>query len=162
MAEIGLPGEVVVTTPSVPPAPGERAIGFAKVGVPHLIVLVDDVATVDLPKRGRELRHDERLGPAGANVNFVAAGEDVWGMRTYERGVEAETLACGTGAIACAAYLAATGRAELPWRVRTASGSVLTVQGSRGDVVDGAAAVLTHVALAGEGRRVCRIVLAAE
>ena len=87
---------------------GERWIGYALAGVPHLVIRVNDSATVDVVTRGRPLRHDPSL-PHGANVNFVsrnAAGE--WRIRTYERGVEGETLACGTGAVATAILLAST------------------------------------------------------
>jgi len=161
-AEIGLGSVERVDAPDIPLRSGERAIGLATVGVPHLIVLVDAVDTVDLPNRGRELRHHPALGPAGANVNFVAQTAGGWAMRTFERGVEAETLACGTGAVASAAFLAATGRVELPWNVRTAAGSVLTVAGSAEPASQPPKAVLTDALLAGEGRLVFRAVLVSE
>jgi diaminopimelate epimerase len=108
-------------------APGEQRMGFADTGVPHLVVLVEDTASVDVVRRGRPLRLDPRLR-AGANVNFVApAGAGEFVMRTYERGVEAETLACGTGAVATAALLEAWGLAGRVIRLRTLSGRVLTV-----------------------------------
>jgi diaminopimelate epimerase len=92
-------------------APGERRVGFANSGVPHLVVEVEDVDGIEVNVRGRSLRGDATLGPEGANVNFVSAvGDGTWRMRTYERGVEAETLACGTGAVACAALLQRWGR----------------------------------------------------
>jgi diaminopimelate epimerase len=77
-------------------------------GVPHLVCWVADVSTVPAHALGRRLRRDRRLGPAGANVDFVqvvrsGAGRALLAMRTYERGVEAETQACGTGAVAAAA-----------------------------------------------------------
>ncbi len=105
--------------------PGETRIGFADTGVPHLVVLVADVATVDLPERGRELRHHPSLAN-GANVNFVSPIPGGWRMRTYERGVEGETQACGTGAVATAAVLVAWELAE-PGHVRilTSSGRTL-------------------------------------
>ncbi len=107
--------------------PGEHRIGFADAGVPHLVVLVDDTADIDVVGRGRTLRMDRRL-KAGANVNFVApAGPDGFIIRTYERGVEAETLACGTGAVASAALLEAWGLAGQVVRLRTKSGRILTV-----------------------------------
>jgi diaminopimelate epimerase len=87
-------------------APGEKRIGFALAGVPHLVVLCDDAAAVPLASRGAVLRRHPSLGEAGANANFVSrhdSGE--WRMRTFERGVEGETLACGTGAVATAALL---------------------------------------------------------
>jgi diaminopimelate epimerase len=86
--------------------PGEQRIGFVRVGVPHLVLTVDDLGRVDVLNRGRALRMHPALRD-GANVNFVAqAGKGRWAMRTYERGVEAETLACGSGSVAVAALLA--------------------------------------------------------
>lgn len=84
---------------------GEQRVGFTRVGVPHMVVVVSDLEAVPLVTRGRELRMHPSLR-SGANVNFVqqlAPGR--WAMRTYERGVEAETLACGSGAVAVARML---------------------------------------------------------
>lgn len=70
-------------------------------GVPHLVVEVDDVESIDVPSRGRVLRFDPALGAEGANVNFVQRMADgSLRIRTYERGVEDETFACGTGVTA--------------------------------------------------------------
>src|SRR6185437_10069646 len=81
-------------------AAGEERMGFCRPGVPHLVVRCSDVLPVDVISRGRELRRDPSLQPAGANIDFVSRREDgSWAIRTYERGVEGETLACGTGAI---------------------------------------------------------------
>jgi diaminopimelate epimerase len=113
---------------------GEERIGYARVGVPHLVVLVDDVEGVDVEHRGRELRRLEVLRD-GANANFVSPGRlGGWAIRTYERGVEEETLACGTGAVASAALLDAWGLARGTVPLTTRSGSVLTAGVSRGDV----------------------------
>lgn len=113
---------------------GERWMGFALAGVPHLVVRVDDVATVDVVGRGRPLRHDASL-PHGANVNFVSAdGAGGWRMRTFERGVEGETLACGTGAVATAILLTEYGDTEdrsAGTRLTTRSGRTLTVRLAR-------------------------------
>ena len=128
-AELLLPDVQGVRSPGVPPTAGEDAAGFALVGVPHLVVPVRDIEEVDLPVRGRLLRRHLAVGPAGANVNFVSRQGDGWAMRTYERGVEAETLACGTGAVACATILGLRGLATLPWSVRSRSGAVLRVSG---------------------------------
>ena len=95
------------------------------------VVLVLEQLAVDVLGRGRRLRFDPRLGPAGANVNFVApgaAGADPWLIRTYERGVEGETLACGTGTVAAALALADRGEAALPMRFRTRGGPELLVR----------------------------------
>ncbi|MHB1094717.1 MAG: diaminopimelate epimerase [Gemmatimonadaceae bacterium] len=108
---------------------GEQRIGFANPGVPHVVILVDDVSKVDVVGRGRPLRLDRRL-KHGANVNFVApagAGSSEFLIRTYERGVEAETLACGTGAVASAALLHEWGLAGQVVRLGTKSGRTLTV-----------------------------------
>ncbi len=87
-------------------AHGEQRIGFTRVGVPHLVVVASDLESVPIVPRGRELRMHPSLR-SGANVNFVQQlGPGRWAMRTYERGVEAETLACGSGAVAVAALLA--------------------------------------------------------
>lgn len=152
-AEIALPPVEPATVPDIAPAPGERAIRLTRVGVPHLVVLVDGVGAVRLLDRGRELRFHPALGPEGANVNFVALQDGRWAMRTYERGVEAETLACGTGAAACVAALGGPPSITLPWDVRAASGTTLTVSGrfSGGQLLD--------PRLIGEARLVFRAVL---
>jgi diaminopimelate epimerase len=128
-------------------AAGEQRLGFAMVGVPHVVVLCDDVEAVDVEARGRPIRHDPSLAE-GANVNFVSRGGAEWAVRTYERGVEAETLACGTGAVATAALLASWGESRESAEIRTRSGLPLRVRfrdGSNGTP-----------SLAGEGRIVFR------
>jgi diaminopimelate epimerase len=106
----------------------ERWIGFAIAGVPHLVVRVEDVQAVDVVDRGRPLRHDPSLA-TGANVNFVSPdGAGGWRIRTYERGVEGETLACGTGAVATAVLLAEAKEAAGEVRLETRSGRVLSVR----------------------------------
>lgn len=122
--------------------PGERRVGYARVGVPHLVVLVDDLEGVDVETRGRLLRHHRSL-PNGANVNFVGRTSDRWAMRTYERGVEAETLACGTGTVATVAMLNAWGLARSGLAMQTRCGVDLYADISR----EGRAPVLR-----GEGR----------
>ena len=106
---------------------GERRLGYARVGVPHVVVEVPDLEAVDVPKRGPELRHHKSLSD-GANVNFVARRHDgSFAYRTFERGVEAETLACGTGAVATAIILSEwgeTGKETVLW---TRSSLPLTV-----------------------------------
>lgn len=151
-AELRFPEAAIPAANPVPLVAGELAAFFGVVGVPHAVILVDDVAAVDLPARGRELRFATAFGPAGANVNFVSrrpADPDApWAIRTYERGVEGETLACGTGTVAAALALAAQGAAGLPVRIRSASGLVYSVAGK----LDGDRA--SDVWLCGEGRLV--------
>ena len=112
----------------LPLGPGERRIGFAVAGVPHLVLLTDDVEGADVVGRGAPLRRHASLRD-GANVNFVGRSGGAWAMRTFERGVEGETLACGTGAVATAIMLAAWGEADAdrPIPLRTRSGRTLTV-----------------------------------
>ncbi|MFA9390497.1 MAG: diaminopimelate epimerase [Prolixibacteraceae bacterium] len=71
-------------------------------GVPHLVHFVDDLHVVDVNIEGRQLRYDARFQPEGTNVNFVKQEGDHLTVYTYERGVESETLACGTGITAAA------------------------------------------------------------
>lgn len=106
---------------------GEQRVGSVKAGNPHLVVLCDDAGAVDLAARGPVLRRHPALGTAGANVNFVSRRGDEWRYRTFERGVEGETLACGSGAVATAALLAAWGLAQSPVTLWTASGLPLVV-----------------------------------
>jgi diaminopimelate epimerase len=130
-AEIKLPdAEVPEEVPGLAPRAGEQWLALGTVGVPHLIVRVDDIERIDVLERGRALRFDPRLGEHGANVNFVAPGAagEAWAIRTYERGVEAETLACGTGTVAAAIALAARGEASLPLKFRSRGGPRLLVR----------------------------------
>jgi diaminopimelate epimerase len=128
--------DVRSSTDGIEPQAGERRVGFALVGVPHIVIRCDDVATVDVVGRGRRLRHHPTM-THGANVNFVARnGSGRWRMRTYERGVEAETLACGSGSVATAILLAtwaetdavpAEGEAGARTELEMTSGRILTV-----------------------------------
>ncbi len=131
-AEINVPDfDTPVAVPELEPAAGERWLGFVTVGVPHLVVRVEDIEAVDVAGRGRALRYAQTLGPAGANVNFVAPSQNgVWLIRTYERGVEGETLACGTGTVAAALALACRKEVTLPIRFRTRGGPELAVRGT--------------------------------
>jgi diaminopimelate epimerase len=108
--------------------PGERRLGYTKVGVPHVVVEVPDIETADVAGRGSELRHHRSLVD-GANVNFVSRRSDgEFAYRTFERGVEAETLACGTGAVATAIMLSAWGESGNETSLWTRSSLPLTVR----------------------------------
>ena len=113
----------------IPLADGEQRIGFALVGVPHLVVLCEQVDRVPLSARGPMLRRHLAVGPSGANVNWVSAAADgSWRYRTFERGVEDETLACGTGAVATAIMLSAWKRSSSPITIQTSSAKALVVR----------------------------------
>lgn len=75
---------------------------FINTGSPHLIIPVTDATAVDVDSEGRRLRYSDPFRPGGTNVNFVETTPDGIFVRTYERGVEAETLSCGTGVTASA------------------------------------------------------------
>lgn len=132
---------------------GEQRMGFVNTGVPHLVIRTEGLDGAPLTSRGPELRSHASL-PAGANVNWVArTGPSGWAMRTFERGVEAETLACGTGAVACAVLLGSWGEAGDQVALETRSGRTLRVSlrhGPDGGLVP---------SLAGEGRVVFEGVL---
>jgi diaminopimelate epimerase len=96
-------------------------------GVPHFVVPVERVEGVPVVEWGAALRRHSRFAPAGANIDFVARLDPGRiAMRTYERGVEAETRACGSGAIASALWAATEGQRS-PVRVLTAGGDELVV-----------------------------------
>jgi diaminopimelate epimerase len=108
---------------------GTYEVRLVKAGVPHAVILLDRVGEVDVEGLGRVIRSDPVFGREGANVDFVgrdAQGEFV--IRTYERGVERETLACGSGCVAAALVLRRMGLAGDQVTLRTASGDRLTVR----------------------------------
>jgi diaminopimelate epimerase len=107
--------------------PGEAHLGYACAGVPHVVVEIADIESADVAGRGPELRNHRALAE-GANVNFVSKRSDgSFTYRTYERGVEAETLACGTGAVATAILLSSWGESGKETTLWTRSNLPLTV-----------------------------------
>lgn len=151
VAEFDLPSirEPQEALAAIPPRGKEQRLGFATAGIPHVVVLVPDVSAADVVSRGRQLRHDPSLAD-GANVNFVSrtGPGGTWRIRTYERGVEDETLACGTGTVATAIILRLWDEAGDDVELETASGRVLGVRSELGS--DGN----WHASLRGEGRLV--------
>lgn len=115
---------------AIPAIPREKLLGFARAGVPHVVILDEDVDSADILGRGSKIRRDPSLRD-GANVNFVSPDGADWKIRTYERGVEGETLACGTGAVAAGILLTVWGRADGPVGLRTRSGRRLEVRPGR-------------------------------
>jgi diaminopimelate epimerase len=107
-------------------------VASVNTGVPHVVMMVADIDAVDVRAMGRRIRHHGDFAPAGTNTNFVAmdSGGQI-SIRTYERGVEDETLACGTGNVAAALILAHDRGLASPVTLATRSGSALTVHFKR-------------------------------
>jgi diaminopimelate epimerase len=101
-------------------------VHFVDAGVPHAVVFVPDADKVPVRELGRALRRHPAFGRAGANADFVQVRGRTLVLRTYERGVEDETPACGTGVMAAAAVARALGKAGASVRVRVRSGATLT------------------------------------
>jgi len=104
-----------------------RAVHFLDTGVPHAVVPVGELEKLDVAGLGRSLRFHKAFGPKGANVDFVKVSGGIVRVRTYERGVEDETLACGTGSVASALIAARKGLAESPVDVRVQGGELLRI-----------------------------------
>lgn len=127
------------------------------VGVPHLVVFVrEDLAALPIERVGPPLRRHPLL-PEGANVNFVrVSGPGRLEVRTWERGVEAETLSCGSGVVASALVALQRGHVELPVACATKGGVELTVNGRLEKDV------FTGITLSGDAREVFRAELGEE
>jgi diaminopimelate epimerase len=132
-------GQVELAMPDTGPVEDPRTVEVEgvryelipiQVGVPHAVLFVDDADAFgsrnDLERIGRAIRRSDAFAPAGTNVNVVSQlGDNRLRMRTYERGVEAETLACGTGAVASAVVSASRGLASSPVEIIASSGMPL-------------------------------------
>lgn len=117
---------------------GWKSCDFINTGVPHVVVDVEDLENHQVREHGRAVRYHNRFSPEGTNANFMAKiGPDRLAVRTYERGVEDETLACGTGAIASALVASIRGMVASPVRVKTRGGEELVIHfQSEGDSFD--------------------------
>ncbi len=119
-------------------------VHFVNTGVPHAVIFSDNVREVDVAAIGRAVRYHEHFAPAGTNVNFVQvvdSGRTL--VRTYERGVEGETYACGTGVSAVQVVCAALGKTGERVENTTSGGEVLTTSLEGGRVYLQGAAELT-------------------
>lgn len=106
---------------------GIKQVHFLNTGVPHAVVPVRDLKGTDVAALGRALRFNKAFGRAGTNVNFVRLAGSTVQVRTYERGVEGETLACGTGLTASAVALALAGLVKSPVTLAARSGDKFRV-----------------------------------
>ena len=135
----------------------ERPVAYVNTGVPHAVIFVQED---DVPVKtwGRMVRFHEIFEPKGANANFVKLLPDGrLKVRTYERGVEAETMACGTGAVASALFASMLKGMDSPVEVVTSGGDVLTIFF---DLHDGP--VAENIFLQGPTRLICTGNLTAE
>jgi len=123
---------------TVPLDSGQRMGHFINTGVPHVVYLSKDLDHEDVGRTGRTTRYHDLFKPAGTNVNFVEIqGRHRLRIRTYERGVEGETLACGTGSVAAALIAGSLGAVSSPVEVVTWGGEKLVVSFERsGDTFD--------------------------
>jgi len=129
-AEIVSPSLVRVRMPD----PKDLREDFVNSGVPHKIVVVENLAKADVQGEGARIRRSAEFAPAGTNVDFVVYREpDQVSIRTYERGVEAETGACGTGSVAAAVVGVAQHGLKFPVKVATALGYELVIGGEFSD-----------------------------
>jgi diaminopimelate epimerase len=123
---------------------------FIDTGVPHVVVTTDDARRFDLDRLGPKIRYHEAFAPDGANVNIIdLSREGIIRIRTYERGVEAQTMACGTGAVAAAVTAFLKGSVRPPVTLLPPSGVELVV----GFRHEGA---ITDVTLEGDARMIYR------
>jgi diaminopimelate epimerase len=134
---------------------GELSGWTHTVGVPHAIVPWEsDLALCPVAELGPPIRRHDRFGAPGANANFVRfAGPHDLDIRTWERGVEGETLACGSGVLATVDAGVGAGKLQLPVRARTKGGFVLTVDGETAD--DGRR--IARWTMAGDARVLARL-----
>jgi diaminopimelate epimerase len=166
-AEVNDGGTVTLSLPSPQHFIPNRALRVGEtnvrgssllVGVPHYVLFLrDELWLQDIVPLGRAIRTHPDLAPAGANVNFVVVRD--WHsieVRTYERGVEAETLSCGSGVVASVATTALFGKARSPVNVLTRSGITLEVSFALAN------GVLSDVRLRGDARLVYRAAVTPE
>jgi diaminopimelate epimerase len=115
-------------------AAGSVMVSSANTGVPHVIILRDQIDDLDVVHIGREIRYHRDFAPAGTNVNFICRRDgNAIAIRTYERGVEDETLACGTGSIASALVAARKLEMTSPIDAMTRSGESLRIYFAEND-----------------------------
>jgi diaminopimelate epimerase len=115
---------------------GTLSVHCVNTGVPHAVIFVPDADTAMVQRLGAEVRYHQQFSPKGTNVNFVQAlGPGFIRVRTYERGVEGETLACGTGVTASALVASQVHRFPSPIKVQVQSGDELEVSFQEADGV---------------------------
>ena len=121
----------------------EIFISSVNTGVPHAILLSDDIDHIQVEDLGRAIRYHKAFGEKGTNVDFVQiVNKENILIRTYERGVEGETYACGTGAVAAGVILTAKGLIKSPVNILTRGGETLKIYIDNGVYLEGNARVV--------------------
>lgn len=128
-----------------------KTYSFINTGVPHAVFFEDDIDSIDVFNIGRQIRNHDEFAPEGTNVNFIKVIKDGLRVRTYERGVENETLACGTGSVASALIAIEKGAVQSPVKILTTGGIDLLITKDGEDVY-----------LEGEARFLCEGVIEEE
>ncbi len=106
----------------------QQTLSSINTGVPHAVLFLDDIEHLNIVQLGRSIRYPPHFAPSGTNANFVRLEKgSQLSIRTYERGVEDETLACGTGTVAAALIAAFKGMVRSPVSVKTRGGELLMV-----------------------------------
>jgi diaminopimelate epimerase len=122
------PPHSMLLSQSLPVAGQQLTVHSVNTGVPHAVVIVEDLVGVDVQKLGAALRYHDAFKPKGTNANFVQVqGPGSIAIRTYERGVEGETLACGTGMVACGLIHHQLSGTASPVAVKVKGGDTLRV-----------------------------------
>ncbi len=173
-AEIGESGQVTLSLPAPhsfraqrPLAIGDRTVHGSSimVGVPHYVLFLrDDLWSQNITPLGSAIRrHPDLVPDGGANANFVVVrGEHAIEVRTYERGVENETMACGSGVVASAVTSAMFGKVQSPVSVLTRSGITLEVSFTMQDGFDAIGVNVDNVRLKGDARLIYRATITPE
>lgn len=129
----------------------ELFVSSVNTGVPHVILLTDDIEYAPVEELGRLVRYHGSFAPKGTNVDFVKViDRENLHVRTYERGVEGETLACGTGAVAVGVILKEKGMAEEAINIHTRGGEILQVYVQDDVYLEGTANVIYKAQLSAE------------
>jgi diaminopimelate epimerase len=115
----------------------ELTVHSINTGVPHAVIFVDDLEGADVQRLGAAIRYHAHFAPKGTNVNFVSVrGPGEIAVRTYERGVEGETLACGTGVVACALIHHLETGVDAPVTIEVRGGDTLRVGFETGETAE--------------------------
>ncbi|MGM0567863.1 MAG: diaminopimelate epimerase [Elusimicrobiota bacterium] len=101
---------------------------YINTGVPHFVAYLNDISGMSVKEAGRSIRYNESFAPEGTNADFISIkNESEIAVRTYERGVEDETPACGTGVTACAVVAVLKDKLSLPLNIETRGGGMMRV-----------------------------------